>query len=644
MNQEQCAHLQEQLRTLQRRLRVLERQQATFGMHAPAHIELEIEDVHEQIAELEIALTAVDESPSIATASTRPSGRADYYAHIALPPNYIVRTEVLAAVRAALLAEGAPLALTSALTIAKPTALHGMGGIGKSVIARALCDDPTVQSAFPDGILWVTLGQTPDLIGGLGAWIQILGGAVSESAPTVDILKSSLAGLLADRACLLVVDDVWKRTEAEAFRVAGTHCRWLITTRDEAIADDLGANVHHIPVLNQAEAIALLDEWGEANLAGVEPTLKERIVARLGYLPLAVKLAGAQLRRKEPTAWLQTFDVRRLAARRPEDLHDSLELTFRLSLDTLRADDRPLYAALAIFKDVEAIPECSVARLWGSISGLDAQEATDLLDDLAARALLEVTLSNRGRSIHLHDLLRELIAADLDEATRVQLHRSLLDAYRPPEGAGWHTVPDDGYLYDHLVYHLEAIGAYEGLRALFANQRWMEVRVAQKDFTYDGYLTDLERAWSLAERVVEQQLTAMSTPITINDLLRFALIRTSINSLAANYTPALVARAVELGQWSAQRALSVAMLVPDATKKAELYGALLTTRKLDATAARIAQQRCWEALCLLGNDTLRMQLLAKVAPHLRPPLVDQALDFTLKATHAQARVAVLRAL
>ena len=40
----------------------------------------------------------------------------------------------------------------------KADALHGMGGIGKSVVARALCDDPAVQAAFPDGILWATLG------------------------------------------------------------------------------------------------------------------------------------------------------------------------------------------------------------------------------------------------------------------------------------------------------------------------------------------------------------------------------------------------------------------------------------------------------------------------------------------------------
>jgi hypothetical protein len=43
------------------------------------------------------------------------------------------------------------------------------------------------------------------------------------------------------------------------------------------------------------------------------------------------------------------------------------------------------------------------------------------------------------------------------------------------QGGSWHTAPDDGYLYDYLVYHLDALaqhdpGAEAELHALFANQ------------------------------------------------------------------------------------------------------------------------------------------------------------------------------
>lgn len=121
--------------------------------------------------------------------------RCDCYQHIALPINYVVRRDLLETVIALLSSRVASVALTSAVK-GKPAALHGMGGIGKSVIARALCDEQAVQQAFPDGILWATLGQTPNLPELLRSWIEVLGGRISENAPTVESLKRLLAGLL----------------------------------------------------------------------------------------------------------------------------------------------------------------------------------------------------------------------------------------------------------------------------------------------------------------------------------------------------------------------------------------------------------------------------------------------------------------
>jgi hypothetical protein len=40
-----------------------------------------------------------------------------------------------------------------------PLAIHGAGGFGKTVLATALCHEPEVIQAFPDGTVWVTLGE-----------------------------------------------------------------------------------------------------------------------------------------------------------------------------------------------------------------------------------------------------------------------------------------------------------------------------------------------------------------------------------------------------------------------------------------------------------------------------------------------------
>ena len=89
------------------------------------------------------------------TATLPDAYRKTRVTYLTAPPrvaNYLERTEALRALRDALFAED------HRQTIAL-TALAGMGGIGKTVLAKALTEDEVVQRAFPDGIVWITAGK-----------------------------------------------------------------------------------------------------------------------------------------------------------------------------------------------------------------------------------------------------------------------------------------------------------------------------------------------------------------------------------------------------------------------------------------------------------------------------------------------------
>lgn len=124
---------------------------------------------------------------------------------------------------------------------------------------------------------------------------------MSETALTVDRLRAILTDLLKERACLLVIDDVWQRRHVEVFKVDGSRCCLFLTTRDAEVARGIGAHIHPIPTMTSTEAVALLDEWSDGALVDSDPTVKTTIVKELGYLPLAIRLAGAQLRSKART-------------------------------------------------------------------------------------------------------------------------------------------------------------------------------------------------------------------------------------------------------------------------------------------------------------------------------------------------------
>jgi hypothetical protein len=55
------------------------------------------------------------------------------------------------------------------------SALFGQGGIGKSTLAAAVVHNPEVQGQYPDGILWATLGQNPEVQSLLTGWVRALG-------------------------------------------------------------------------------------------------------------------------------------------------------------------------------------------------------------------------------------------------------------------------------------------------------------------------------------------------------------------------------------------------------------------------------------------------------------------------------------
>ncbi|MFN8470138.1 MAG: NB-ARC domain-containing protein [Caldilineaceae bacterium] len=579
-------------------------------------------------------------------------GRCDFYRHVDLPATYVPRPEVLGAIKEVLLAPasagaaalgGAPaMALTSAI---KMDALQGMGGIGKSVIARALCDDPEVQEAFPGGILWAALGQAPNLVERLREWVERLGGTVRSNAPTAELLKGELQEALEGRSCLLILDDVWNKGDVAFFRPP-SGSRLLLTTRDAGLAEDLGAAVLPIPVMDRVEALELLA--GSIGAGHSHPTAAEgpAVVKRLGYLPLAIMLAGAQLRETAAGLWLEEFDAAELELQRPQSEHDSLTWTFDHSLRDLPEQKRGLYAALAVFPEDETLHPGAVARLWAGLAGLSEKQSVRLLHELVDRALVQKQRSGRGTGtgaegqLVLHDLVRDFVVRELGGEGSAAAHAAILRAYRAAAPAGKRWPDDDGYLYDHLAYHLEKLARTDGaylaeLVGLFGDQEWMRLRFEQSGYTYDGYLADLDRCWQLRH---EDLLAAIREGGDVGpawaDSMRFALIRSSIVSLAATYVPALILQAVRKGLWSVERAYSVSRHVPDPWSRSgmllqvagqELHNAERRFKILHA--ALVAAQTIKDA-----DD--RAVMLTSLALQLTGDLKEQALKSALTAAQA----------
>jgi hypothetical protein len=141
----------------------------------------------------------------------------------------------------------------------------------------------------------------------------------------------------------------------------------------------------------------------------------------------------------------------------------------------------------------------------------------------------------------------------------------------------WRAVKDS-YPFNHLTAHLEASGYGKELHHLLASETnqqqnaWYEAKETRGDLA--GYLADIRRAWVLAEHAyLPADITLTGANISLQ--CRYALIISSLNSLAENIPSRLLHFIVKRGVWTQHKGMLYARQVLDPLKRAEAIAALL---------------------------------------------------------------------
>lgn len=290
--------------------------------------------------------------------------------------------------------------------------LWGSAGCGKRVLAMALCHDEAVITHFCDGILWAKLGIQPDIAGELAKLYTALTG---ERVTFADEREAGerLAERLAEKKCLLVLDDVWELKHLKPCLDAAPRSRRLIITRDLNILTSVGAEAILVGDFNDAEAVELLT--AQLNLLPEDAARFTPYVARIGRWPLALKLANAALRKRlgpgvrvgDVLDYLdQALNKDGVLAFDQSDAPDkdeSIARSIGLTLDQLSEVERERYAQLAFFPPHETITSARLAERWR----LDVFETERLLHRFAELALVRFDLSTK--TVEIHSYLRDYI-------------------------------------------------------------------------------------------------------------------------------------------------------------------------------------------------------------------------------------------
>jgi hypothetical protein len=579
---------------------------------------------------------------------------SSYRNHVPPIPSYFVeRPEVSVELKKLLLS--AETAKTGTLVI---SAIYGLGGIGKSTLAAALAWDKEVQAYFPDGIFWATLGQQPDILSFLHGWIQSLGDY--DFKPTgVDAASLQLRTLLADKKALLVVDDLWNAEDVEPFRVAGAGCKLLVTTREAPVK---GAIRYDLDVMTETQSLALLTGYLRSKLNPKEREQRKSLAKIVGYLPLALELGAAQI--EDGISWNELLEdlqaeiahleiLDRLeaedTANQEKRKHYSLIASFNLSLKRLSIQRLQQFIWLGVLPDDVTITEKMATTLWNC----RLTEARKTLRYLRSKALLLTGVSSEQTAnyrVHdlLHDLARNLLQASPHPERDYQLpglglsiseaNRQLLSRYqRQTKNGLWHSLEDDGYIYNQLIWHLEKAGKIAEIHQLLREETaeggngWYSK--CEKEAKTATFIKDVSRAWQLAEEHFSENKSEF-----MGLQVRYALITTSLNSLAGNIPAELMSLLIQHEIWTLAQGLAYVRQNQDSRNQAEELKAIIPYLPPTLLPEALATAR------EIRNQYDRAKALTGLAPYLPENLLLEALAIAREIRYKSYRAKALTGL
>jgi hypothetical protein len=484
------------------------------------------------------------------------------------------------------------------------SALHGLGGIGKTVLASVLAYDKDIQRRYSDGILWVTLGQKPDVLSQLSNWIKALGD--DEFHPTnLEAASMHLRTILHDKYALLVIDDAWDPAFAKPFLVGGSHCQVLITTRDSLIARAVGAFLYDLDVMTQGQSLSLLSKCLGCKIGYSEQQEALDLVHEVGHLPLALELAASQV--KDGVSWSELLSDLKAEVARLESLdmpgsrdvpdeatrkNLSLKASFQLSLQRLPEEKQIAFIWLGVLpEDVVLTPKMAVT-LWKN----DLRTAQETLRYLRSKALLlsgeKLDGNHQTYRLHdlIHDLCRNLIIAPVEPSNKRDIpglglslkdaHSYLLERYLEiAEGGLWHTLTDDGYIHENLVWHMERADRLEDIHCLLREETadgknaWYQTR--ERLGQTGGYIENIACCWLLTEKRSLYDIKKANVAPSIGLETRYAMIISSVNNLFSNIPSDLLCELVKNKLWTPQKGMIYARKIENDYLKVKVLSEIM---------------------------------------------------------------------
>ncbi|KAK3122299.1 hypothetical protein QOZ80_8BG0667760 [Eleusine coracana subsp. coracana] len=318
----------------------------------------------------------------------------------------------------------------------------GMGGLGKTTLAKLVYNDSRVKKHF-ELKMWCCVSENFEATAIVRSVIELATKGTCDLRDNIELLKGRLQEVIGRKRFLLILDDVWNNEQHKweedlkpllCSCIGGSGSTIVVTSRLQHVASIMGTlPSYELKILSEEDSWKLFSKKAFINKGLQEQTelfpVGKRIVDKCKGLPLALKTMGGLMSSKQ-----QVQEWKAIAHCSISDTsrgkHEVLSI-LKLSYTHLSSEMKQCFAFCAIFPKDYEMEKNMLIQLWmanGFILEEGAMDLTDkgefIFNELAWRSFLQdisvkqyvcSEIYYEEMECKMHDLMHDLAISVTEE-------------------------------------------------------------------------------------------------------------------------------------------------------------------------------------------------------------------------------------